>query len=249
MLYVLCYRLHAMKLELEKFSGPLELLLELLQGQKLTITELNLSEVTEQFLNFLDKLEDDPLDHSQDGQNRADKLADFLVVGSRLLLLKSKALLPQFAPEEDEGPSLEDQLRLYKKFVEASKELNKKWLKENRSYFRIEPPRKMTEFTAPGNLNKDAICTSMVQLVNRLKPVKELPTTKIDKTISIKQKIDNIRNFLKKREKMSFLEVVESSKNKTDVITSFLAVLELVKQRTVYLQQEDNFSDILIERA
>src|SRR3989338_1878896 len=105
------------ELTLDQFSGPLDLLLSLLEESKLNISEVSLSSITEQYLTYLDTLED----------NRAEELADFLVVGSRLLLLKSKMLLPQFAPEEDEGTSLEEQLRLYKVFLEASKGVNRLW--------------------------------------------------------------------------------------------------------------------------
>ncbi len=103
---------------LEQFTGPLDLLLSLIDGQKLNISELSLSNVTEQFLNHLDKIEN----------KKPEELADFLVIATRLLFIKSNRLLPQFTLEEDEGPSLEDQLRVYRAFVEASKKLNKRWI-------------------------------------------------------------------------------------------------------------------------
>ena len=80
-------------------------------------------------------------------------MADFLVVATILLLLKSKQLLPQFSSEEDEGPSLEEQLRLYKKFIEVAKKLNKNLLEGRRGVFRIEPTRKRNEFYPPTNLS------------------------------------------------------------------------------------------------
>ena len=80
-----------MDVRLKQYNGPFELLLALVDGEKLDITEVALSEVTEQFLKYLDTLE----------EHRAEELADFLVVAARLLLLKSRALLPHFFPEED----------------------------------------------------------------------------------------------------------------------------------------------------
>ena len=228
-----------LELKLEEFSGPLDLLLSLIQEQKLSITELSLSRVTEQYLDYIDKLE----------KYHPEELADFLVIATRLLLLKSQALIPQFAPEEEDGPSLEEQLRLYKMFVGASKKLNEKWVSNLRGSFRIEPPRKTEGFVWPANVSLDAMQQSMVQLLSRLKPPEALPQTQIDKAISMKERIDSIRKQLKKSGEVGFHEMLKSAKNKTEVIVSFLAILELVKQQTIYLQQDDTFSDILIRKV
>lgn len=225
--------------KLEQFSGPLDLLLSLIQEKKLDISEVAISEVTEQYLEYLDTLE----------ENRAEELADFLVIASKLLLFKSNLLLPQFVPEEDEGPSLEDQLRLYKMFVERSKDINNLWLNENRGFFRIEPLRKAKEFVPPTNLVLEKMHESMLQLVNRIAPPKELPQARIDKAVSVKEKIDSIRMLLRKSKSFSFREVLQSSQNKTEVIVGFLAMLELVKQRMIGLRQQESFGDIVIERV
>jgi len=213
-----------MKIKLEQFSGPLDLLLSLIKDNELNITELALSEITEQYLKYLDKLED----------NRAEELADFL---------------PQFGPEEEEGPSLEEQLKLYKTFVDLSRKVNKLWNYKDRSVFRVEPPRKAESFVAPVNLDKSVLYDNMVQLLNRLKPLKPLPETRIDKAISMKEKLDKIRNILKKNKSINFLELLENANNRTEVIVSFLALLELVKQKAVILKQEATFADIAIERV
>lgn len=229
----------AATIKIQDFEGPYDLLLSLIAEQKLSISELALSEVTEQYLGYLDTLEE-----YQPGE-----LADFLVVATKLLLLKSKALLPQFAPEEDEGPSLEDQLRLYKQFVEASKDIQAAWLAPSRGVFRIEPPRKADGFVPPTNMDSTTMHHAMVQLVTRLAPPKALPQTKIDKAISMKQKIDHVRTMLKTRKQFLFSEVLESSHNKTEVIVGFLALLELVKVKAVGLHQDEAFGDIVIERV
>ena len=226
------------ELTLDQFSGPLYLLLSLLEESKLNISEVSLSSITEQYLTYLDTLED----------NRAEELADFLVVGSRLLLLKSKMLLPQFAPEEDEGTSLEEQLRLYKVFLEASKGVNRLWQADSRSFFRFEPPRRPLQFVAPINLSRDSLRQSMLQLVDRLTPPKPLPETAIDRAVSMKETIDRIRALLKKNRRLSFGELLTSAHNRTEVIVSFLALLELVKQKAVALRQREIFSDIVIEK-
>ncbi len=225
--------------KLQQFEGPYELLLSLVDTEKLNISELALSNVTEQFLSYLDTLED----------NRAEELADFLVVAARLLLLKSKLLLPQFAPEEEEGPGLEDQLKLYKAFVDASKKVNKLWLTPDRAVFREEPPRKREGFVPPQDVTLERLHKIMVQLIHRLTPPKPLPTTHIDKAVSMKERLDIIRNMLRVKRSFNFHDVLGSTRNKTEVIVSFLALLELVKQKTVALHQEDTYADIVIERV
>lgn len=228
-----------MKVELAQFSGPLDLLLSLIKENKLNISQLSLSAITEQYLRYLDKLE----------KNKEEELADFLVIGTRLLYLKSRLLLPQFVPEAEDGESLEEQLKLYKLFVDASRKFNKIWQNRYFSFFRIEPLRKNKEFVAPTNLSGENLQSSMVNLLVRLKPLKPLPQTTIDATISMKEKLESIRNILKKVGKVNFFEILGKARNRTEVIVSFLALLELVKQKTVFLKQNTPFSDIAIEKV
>src|SRR3989338_2895506 len=116
-------------LKLEKFEGPLDLLLQLVDQEKLSITEIALSKITEQFFSYLDTLE----------KNRPEELADFLVVAARLIFLKSHNLLQYVNPqEEDAGPALADQLKLYKQYVKASKTINILWQAGKMAYGRIE---------------------------------------------------------------------------------------------------------------
>jgi segregation and condensation protein A len=222
--------------KLEQFEGPLDLLLGLIDEQRLNISEVSISEVTEQYLNHLEGVENKKPEH----------LADFLVIATKLLFLKSRRLLPQFGVEEDEGPALEDQLRLYRAFVEASNKLNKRWLDGKRSIFRREPARMLEKFVPPENLEFENLKESIEKLLYRLTPAKPLPRTHIDKTVSIKEKIDHIRQMLKRNKEVSFSNLLKGSENKTEVIVGFLALLELVKQKTVSLKQKNNFSDINI---
>ena len=126
------------EIKLEKFQWPLDLLLQLIEQEKMAITEISLSEVTEQFLNYLDKLSAPGVD-----SDHSDFLADFLVIAAKLVYLKSKHLLPYLQPEEDEGPNLADQLKLYKQYLEASKKILAFWQAERLAYGRTEPPVKV----------------------------------------------------------------------------------------------------------
>lgn len=227
------------ELKLQQFSGPLDLLLNLIEEQKLPITELSISAVTEQYLEYLTSLE----------QESPDEIADFLVVASRILLMKAKAILPMFLPEEESGPSLEDQLRIYKKFVEASRLLNKKWLAPLRSFFRLEPVRKAEGFVPPENATTKSMHKSMLNLVSRLKPPKPLPQIEMDKTVSVKEVIERIKDLLKNHKQFDFHKSLKERENKTEVILGFLALLELVKQQVVHLDQQSHFGDIMVRKV
>lgn len=222
--------------QLEHFSGPLDLLLSLIDEEKLNISDVSLSAVTEQFLNYLERLEN----------KKPEVMADFLVIATRLLLIKSRKLLPQFALEEEEGPSLEEQLRLYKMFVEAAKKLNKRWEDKNHSVFRVEPPRRPESFTPPKNLSLAALQESMVKLLRRLEPPKPLPQTQIDKTVLLEEKVKSIQALLKKSKNVIFSEILDDSQNRTEIIVTFLALLELVKGKEVALKQKKSFEEIMI---
>ena len=225
--------------KLEQFEGPLDFLLQLLEEEKLNISDIALSQVTEQFFSYLDKLED----------NRSEELADFLVVAARLIYNKSHHLLNYLYPEEeDAGPSLADQLKMYKRYIEAGKEINRLWSAGGIAYGRVEPPVKIKEFVLPINAQANNLRAAMVNLLARLKPLTPLPQASIDHTVTVKQKIDSIRKLLKNAKQLSFRDLVGSANNKTELIASFLALLELVKDRFIFIKQESAFDEMVVKR-
>lgn len=222
------------EIKLEKFQGPLDLLLQLIELEKLNITEVSLSQITEQFLKFLDKMEKD----------RSEELADFLVIATKLVYLKSKTLLPYLYPEEDEGPSLADQLKMYQQYILASKKINILWSQNRIAYGRIEPPVKNTEFVLPLNARGTDLLKSMQKLVSRLRPLNPLPKFTIDRAVSVKQKVDSIWNALKQHKKINFKDLLASAESKTEVIVSFLALLELMRDQKAYINQDSAFGNM-----
>jgi len=225
------------EIKLEKFEGPLDLLLQLIELEKLNITEVSLSKVTEQFLLYLDKLEEE----------RSEELAEFLVIATKLVYMKSRVLLPYLNKEEDNGPSLADQLKLYQSYVEASKKMNVLWQQNKVAYGRIEPPIKSVEFKLPENSAAKNLHKAMEKLVAKLRPPTPLPKITIDRAISVKQKVESIWNALKEHKKVSFRDLLGSSQNKTDVIVSFLALLELMRDQKAYIHQDDIFGDMEVK--
>lgn len=224
---------------LEQFQGPLDLLLSLIEEEKMVITDIALSRVTEQFFEYLNKLEE---------KNPAE-LADFLVVASKLVFLKSRHLLPYLYPEAEEGPSLADQLKLYQRYADASKVVLRLWERGSVSYPRVEPPIPVEGFVMPLNATTDRLKDAFLWLLKRLKPMVALPQVAIDRTVSVKQKIESIFQALQKIKKMHFGDVVGQAGNRTEVIVTFLAVLELVKQERVAVEQGNAFGDFVLHRV
>jgi segregation and condensation protein A len=225
------------EIKLEKFEGPLDLLLQLVELEKLSITDVSLSKITEQFLKYIEKLEKDS----------SDELSDFLVIATKLVYMKSRILLPYLQPEEDSGPSLADQLKMYKQYVEASKKIKILWENNQISYGRAEPVRRPKEFILPMNARIVDLKEAMERVVVRLRPLSVLPKIIIDRAINIKDKVRIILQMLGKIKKMRFAEITENS-NKTELIISFLALLELMRDNKANTYQKNPFAEMIIEK-
>lgn len=228
-----------MDIKVGQFSGPLDLLLGLIQDQKMEISEISMSHVTEQFLRYLEKLE----------ETDALELADFLVVAAKLLFAKSRHLLSSIEPDEEEGPPLEEQLKLYRLFVETSKKIDKLWLGPYHSYVRIEEPQLPASIPLPENLTIPEWKSAIANLLKRITPPKAIPETRIDRTVSLKETISRLKKLLEIEGATKFSDILGSGATKTEIIVSFLALLELVKQREAEVNQTSAFSDIHIAKA
>ncbi len=222
----------------EQFSGPMELLLQLIEKQQLEITEISIAQVTDQYLAHIEKMENkDP-----------EELADFLVIAARLLLIKSRALLP-YLEQEEEVDDLERQLKLYKEFIEASKKINAMVLKKRFTFSRSKMPAKTEiEFSPPEKLKLEDLKASFLIVLKKLDPLVKLPRIMMEKTVSLQKTIMDISNFLKNQGKLGFNSLIKGAKNKTEVIINFLALLELLKQARIKIKQKKTFEDIIIER-
>lgn len=227
----------ATEIKLEKFHGPLDLLLQLIDREEMNITEVSLSEVTEQFVEYLEKI----------GEDSSEELADFLVVATRLVYLKSRVLLPYLNPEEDDGPSLADQLKMYQQYVEASKKIQMFWEQNRVAYGRMEPPIKVNEFVLPANAGTSDLLVTFERLLARLKPINPLPKIAMDRGVTVKEKVKNILDVLKSNKAISFNALVNSAENRTDVIVSFLALLELMRDLKITIEQTGSFADMQIK--
>ncbi len=231
------------KIKLEQFEGPLGLLLKLIQKERLDITKISLAKIADQYIEFI----------RSSSQIDPDSMADFLVVAARLLLLKSRALLPFLYPEEEEEvEELERQLKIYREFLEASlklqKMLGKKKFMFSREFKRQAVLAGQKIFSPPRKLAVDDLRAVFADLLSRLRPSQPLDEETIEHKISIEEKIAEIQNLLLRRIEVSFSHLLQTARSKTEIIVSFLAILELTKQRQILLKQDSLFTDIKISR-
>ena len=229
------------KIDLEKFQGPLDLLLQLIESREMDISQVALAEVTDGYLAYLDS-------HPEIS---ATELADFLIVATKLLVIKSKTLIPQLADdEEDSAEQLEAQLRMYKDYLDASKNIEKIISASNflfsrdRISFNFE-----TTFSPPKLLIANDLRTIYAEILSRIDYVVNLPQRVMEQTISLKEKVNNIRNIILKLKKINFRDVLLDTKSKTEVVVSFMALLELIKSGEVAVNQVGVFDDIYIEKV
>jgi len=228
------------KIKLEQFEGPLDLLLQLIEQQEMDITQVSLANITEQYLQYINKTPDIPMD----------ELADFLVVAAKLLLIKSKILLPELFAEEEEGADLEKQLKIYQEYYEASKILHKIILKRRFSFAREKMAVHIEKvFNPPRTLTTEKMKELFLGVLREIEPLVTLPREVVVKTISIQQRIENIKGMITERATLSFKNIITKAQNKTEIIVTFLALLELVKQRYVAVVQEEVFEEIVVKKV
>lgn len=230
----------AFEVKLESFDGPLHVLLELIQKEKLPITEVSLAAVTGKYLEYMNTHE-----------VPSSELADFLVVAAKLLLIKSQAILPVETETEQEDPStLALQLRLYKEFVDASKTLEERFNNTAVSFPREKADiLKRPEGVIETNLEPEDLRTAFMGLLKRLEPFFKLQSAAIERVVSVKERLKEIHEAVLSRTKVTFRQIASGGKSKVDIVVSFLALLELVKQRTVHVMQSGTFDDIEIKRV
>jgi len=222
------------------FEGPLDLLLELIERAELDITKVALAQVTEQYLSYLRRLETkDPSD-----------LASFLVVAARLLQIKSEALLPRPPErepgEEDPGDALARQLLLYKRFKGAAQALAARSEAGWHTYLRRSPPPRADPHLDMGNVRLEDLRRALLQAMEATAAEVGLSESVTAPKVNIRQKIRLIFDALRRQGRTTFRALVRRADSRLEIVVSFLAVLELIKQRQVQAEQDELFGDIAI---
>lgn len=244
----------AYQVHLPLFDGPMDLLLHLIQQQQLDITTIALARVTDQYLAYLAVRKEAALDSPAAQEHVSDELAAFLAVAARLLLIKSRALLPRPPSDtdelEDEGQDLVEQLRLYRRFKEMAEYLHDRDQESLHMYARTLPPGANISGWVPkldlSGTTIDDLTYALYALLQEAKEdAPELGT--LVHTVTIEDKISQIRMILSTRSQVTFRSLLDKTYSRVDVIVTFLALLEMIRHHRVAVRQETLFGPIIIE--
>lgn len=227
------------QIKLENFEGPLDLLLQLIEREELDITQISLAKVTDTFLTYLETIE----------EAKPDELADFLVVAAKLLLIKSNLLLPGIISPEQEVNDLVDQLKIYRQYLLASKSIQKIINKKNFSYTRDKFPSGLVQrnFRLTSKVTPIMLKNSFESVCHFILSQIKLTQKRIRKIISLKEKVSELINLLKKYQEIGLSKLINGA-TKEEVVVTFLATLELVREKIVTVHQDGLFEEIIIKR-
>ncbi len=239
--------------KLQQFEGPLDLLLHLIDKNKMDIFDIPIVEITAQYMEYIRAMKEANLD----------VMSEFLVMAATLLKIKSKMLLPieETEDEEEEDPRAElvKQLLEYKMYKCISYELRDRQVDANNVYFRVPTiPDEVSKYEQPVDLEElmsditltklNAIFNSVIKRQeNRVDPVRS-KFGKIEKEeVSLDDKMNYMLEFARHNRNFSFRQLLEGQRSKMDTIVTFLVILEMMKAGQIYIVQENTFDDIKIE--
>ena len=237
--------------KLEKFEGPLDLLLHLIEKNKVNIYDIPIAEITDQYMEYVRKMDEEDLD----------VVSEFLVMAATLLDIKAR--MPKEVNEEgeEEDPRAELVMRLleYKKFRLMSEELKDLETGADRVFYKDPTiPPEVKEYEEPVDLDKllDGVTLTKLQKIfeavmkrqqDKIDPVRSTFGTIKKEPVSLEDKITSVLGYARKHRKFSFRQMLEKQRDKTEVVVTFLALLELMKVGKIHLTQEHLFDDMYIE--
>ena len=242
-----------LEVKLQAFEGPLDLLLHLIEKNKVDIYDIPIVEITEQYLDYVSKMPKDDLDLA----------SEFLVMAAKLIDIKSRMLLPKEIDENgeeiDPRAELVEKLIEYKMYKYAAVELRDMQVYAGKSMYKqptvpeevskYEPPVNLDSLLADVDLNKlnDIFQMVLKRQVDKIDPVRS-KFGKIEmEEVSLPDKITYVSTTVKKRKKCKFKQLLEEAHSKVEVIVSFLAILELIKVGEIEVRQDETFGEIYID--
>ncbi len=241
-----------LKVKLESFEGPLDLLLHLLDKNKVNIYDIPIVEITNQYMEYIQEMRRQDLN----------VMSEFLVMAATLLDIKAKMLLPKEEKEEEEADpraELVDQLLQYKMYKYMSFELKDRQLDAGKLMFKgptipeevkkYEEPVDLSELTKDVDLKKlnQIFQSVMKKQVDKIDPIRS-KFGKIEKEeLSLEARMSSLERYAGEHKKFSFRNLLEKQGSRTEVVVTFLAVLELMKMGKICIVQEHLFGEIMIE--
>ncbi len=233
------------QVELDLFRGPLYLLLQLIERAELDITAVSLAQVTGQFLAYVQKIQEMDLR----------PLADFMVVASRLIYIKSRALLPgqqeveEEGEEEDDGEALARRIREYKLFRDKAAYLSELLSQKRQMFVRPAASPAINRRLELDGVDKWSLRDAIRAVERGERPEISEVHIVTPHPITIHQQIGRLKRLLGRVKKLSFRRFIRRARSRTEIVVSFLAVLEMIRRREVKAEQEKPFGDILLERT
>lgn len=232
-----------MSFQLENFSGPLDLLLALIRKNKLEIEDVEISKLTEQYLEVMKDISTVDLEVA----------SEFIEYAAILIEIKSKKLLPKLNENEedeiDEEYLIKLRLREYQMFKEVNEKL--KTLESNDKFYK-QPEKEANKYRIViKDMQLDMLLDAFVGIMHKVNKVEKQKESKeiVKEVFTIEQKIASIKDTLISRDKLKFSELFLETATKDEVITTFMALLELIKMQAIRVSQDDLFSDIQIEKT
>ncbi|MVX65810.1 segregation/condensation protein A [Clostridium chromiireducens] len=239
------------RIKINDFEGPFDLLLHLIKKNQMSIYNVKIFEITNQYLNYINEMKKMDLDIT----------SEFIVVAATLIEIKSKHLLPKIKKEdeneEDEERNLLEKLIVYKKIKGVSAFFKERYISAGEVYGKKpEVIEEKKEENIKQDLFKEISLIGLYNIYNNLLEIynnKQNRNNVIQKKIyvdkyRIEDKLEYIMNKLKYENVNNFYEIIENCECKLECVVTFLALLEMIKQRMVKVYQSDNFRNILIER-
>lgn len=234
-------------IKIDNFEGPLDLLCHLIDKNKMNIYDINLSEITDQYIDYLKEQENLNLEIA----------SEFLVMASTLLFLKSKNLLPKQQEEEEEITEEELIRRIieYKKFKEISKVLKENYILYSNRYFKSQEKIELPKRKLEREYKKDIIPQIYKEIIeiNNVKinqNAKNIEKIAITDNYTVASKVKEMFKVLVKQKKFVFNKLFSLKKhNKQEVVTAFSGLLELSRRNKVDTIQEELFGDITVEKS
>lgn len=232
-----------MSFSLDNFSGPLDLLLALIKKNKLEIEEVEISKLTEQYLEVMKDISTVDMEVA----------SEFIEYAAILIEIKSKKLLPKINDNQEEEIDEEYLIKLRLREYQMFKEVNEKLKNmESNDKFYKHPEKDANKFRVViKDMQLDMLLDAFVGIMHKVNKVEKSKESKeiVKETYTVEQKIATIKDTLISRDKLKFSELFLESASKDEVITTFMALLELIKMQAIRVCQDDLFSDIQIEKT
>ena len=233
-------------IKINEFEGPLDLLLHLIKQSNIDIYDIEICEITKQYLDYINKME----------ELNINVAASYIVMAAELMEIKSKSLLPKKEEEtEDEEEEIISKENLINKLIEYKKYKEMapsfKELETNRQNIYIKSPEKLNQYldeivVKNEDTSIDDLVDAFKKFLERKNLEKPISTKITNKEYSVKERKHNIKNILREKKKVLFTELFEDN-NTGFIVVTFLSILEMTKEKEIIIKQDTNFSNIIIE--